>query len=93
LLHCDNALAMKEREAKSGTRMRIQETAPKEFARHRSTIEALARDAQVEAAYVTELYEHKLGELQAHAKVRDFLQVLAARAVRSQLRRQQRHAA
>jgi len=67
--------------------MHIHETAPREFARHRSAIEALARNAAVDAAYVKELYERELNELQAHAKVRDFLPVLVAGAVRRRLNR------
>jgi hypothetical protein len=69
-------------------RMRIQDTAPAEFARHSSAIEALAREACAEPAYVKELYERQLDGLEAHVKVRDYLPVLACRVVRSALREQ-----
>ena len=73
--------------------MRIQDTAPAEFARHKSAVEALAREAGAELAYVQELYERRLGELERQVKVRDFLPVLACRVVRSALSEQRAKAA
>jgi hypothetical protein len=60
-------------------------------AQHGSTIEALARETGGEPARVRELYERELAQLEAHAKVRGFLSVLACRKVRVALREVPRH--
>ena len=70
--------------------MNNQDQAKREYARHRSAIAALARDAGAEPAYVRELYESHLEELQARATVRDYLSVLTCRAVRNVLRERRR---
>ena len=51
-------------------------------ARHQSTIEALAREMRVEPARVRHLFERELAQLEAQAKVRAYLLVLACRNVR-----------
>jgi hypothetical protein len=55
-------------------------------AQHGSIIEALARETGTELSHVKELYEHELAQLEANAKVRGFLSVLACRHVRMALR-------
>jgi hypothetical protein len=55
-------------------------------AQHGATIEALARETGSEPAYVRELYERELAQLESNAKVRGFLSVLACRNVRMVLR-------
>jgi hypothetical protein len=55
-------------------------------AQHGATIEALARETGSEPAHVSELYERELAHLEANAKVRGFLSVLAWRSVRMALR-------
>jgi predicted short-subunit dehydrogenase-like oxidoreductase (DUF2520 family) len=55
-------------------------------AQHASIIEALARETGGEPAHVRELYERELTHLEANAKVRGFLSVLACRSVRMALR-------
>ena len=52
-----------------------------------SAIEALARDMGAEPAFVKELYERELAQLEVNAKVRGFLSVLACRNVRMVLRK------
>jgi hypothetical protein len=54
-------------------------------AQHGSVIEALARETGREPAHVRELYERELADLEANAKVRGFLSVLACRKVRMAL--------
>jgi hypothetical protein len=53
---------------------------------HGSTIEALARETGNEPVHVRELYERELAHLEANAKVRGFLSILACRNVRVALR-------
>jgi hypothetical protein len=48
----------------------------------RYAVEKLARDMGAELALVRELYERELTQLEANAKVRGFLSVLAGRKVR-----------
>ena len=55
-------------------------------AQHGSVIEQLARETGGEPAHVKELYERELAHLEANAKVRGFLSVLACRSVRMALR-------
>ena len=55
-------------------------------AHHGSVIEELARETGREPARVKELYERELAHLEANAKVRGFLTVLACRRVRMALR-------
>jgi hypothetical protein len=55
-------------------------------AQHGSVIEELARETGGEPARVKELYERELAHLEANAKVRGFLSVLACRSVRMALR-------
>jgi hypothetical protein len=50
-----------------------------------SIVEALARETGCEAAHVKELYECEFAKLEANAKVRGFLSVLASRNVRTAL--------
>ena len=50
-----------------------------------SIVEALARETGREAAHVKELYEREFAKLEANAKVRGFLSVLAYRNVRTAL--------
>ena len=66
--------------------MRIEEHAAPEAAQHGSAIEALARETGAEPAKIQELYERELADLEATAKVRGFLSVLASRNVRAALR-------
>jgi hypothetical protein len=54
-------------------------------AQHGSVIEELARETGRDPARVKELYEHELAHLEARAKVRGFLSVLACRSVRMAL--------
>jgi hypothetical protein len=54
---------------------------------HGSTIEALARETGSEPVEVRDLYERELAHLEANAKVRGFLSILACRNVRVALRR------
>jgi hypothetical protein len=51
----------------------------------RSIVEALARETGREAAQVKELYEREFAKLEANAKVRGFLSILAYRNVRTAL--------
>ena len=51
----------------------------------KSIVEALARETGREAAYVKELLEREFAQLEANAKVRAFLSVLAYRNVRTAL--------
>jgi hypothetical protein len=51
-------------------------------ANDRYAVERLARDMDAELALVRELYERELTELEANAKVKGFLLVLAGRKVR-----------
>jgi hypothetical protein len=55
-------------------------------AQHASVVEALARETGAEPSHVQQLYEHELAQLEANAKVRGFLSVLACRHVRMALR-------
>lgn len=55
-------------------------------ARHRSAIDALARETHADPSRVRELYERELAELGAHAKVVGYLPVLARRNVKATLR-------
>ena len=55
-------------------------------AQYGSVIEELARETGREPARVKELYELELAHLEANAKVRGFLSVLACRSVRMALR-------
>lgn len=52
---------------------------------HRSIVEALARETGREAAYIKELYEREFAKLEANAKVRGFLAILAYRNARTAL--------
>jgi hypothetical protein len=54
-----------------------------ESARHQAAIDSLARETRAEPAYVRQLYEQELANLEANAKVRGYLFVLASRNVRS----------
>jgi Protein of unknown function (DUF3562) len=65
--------------------MNLNHSAGRESANHQSTIEALARESRADPAYVRKLYEKVLAELEATAKVRSFLFVLACRNVRAAL--------
>ena len=49
-------------------------------------VEALARETRTEPAYVRQLYEKALAELEANAKIRGYLAVLAGKGVRTALR-------
>jgi hypothetical protein len=51
----------------------------------RSVVEALARETGREAAHVKELYEREFAKLEATAKVRGFLSILAYRNARTAL--------
>ena len=51
----------------------------------RYAVEKLARDMDAELALVRELYERELIQLEANAKVKGFLSVLAGRKVRLKL--------
>ncbi len=53
-----------------------------------SVIESLARETGAELGQVRELYERELAQLEATAKVRGFLSVIASRKVRLVLREQ-----
>jgi hypothetical protein len=66
--------------------MHVRDTKVVESARHQSTIEALARETRAEPSHVRQLYDHALSKLEANAKVRDYLSVLAQRSVRTALR-------
>jgi hypothetical protein len=66
--------------------MHVRDAKAVESARHQSTIEALARETRAEPAYVRQLYDQALSELEANAKVRGYLSVLARRSVRTALR-------
>jgi len=55
--------------------------------RYGAVIDALARETGTELEHVKELYERELAQLEATAKVRGFLPVLAASKVRVALRR------
>lgn len=55
-------------------------------AQYKSVIEELARETGHEPARVKEMYERELAHLEANAKVRGFLSVLAYRNVRMALR-------
>jgi hypothetical protein len=57
-----------------------------EAARRQSTIVALARETNTEPAHVQRLYDARLAQLGAGAKVRSYLSVLASRNVRAELR-------
>ena len=57
-----------------------------ESAQHGSIIERLALETGSEPAHVRDLYERELAQLEATAKVRRFLSVLACRNVRMELR-------
>jgi hypothetical protein len=58
-----------------------------ESARHQSAIEALALETRTEPARVRQLYDAALAQLEATAKVRGYLFVLAARNVRLALQK------
>ena len=66
--------------------MRLTNAKVYESARHQSTVEALARETRTEPAYVRQLYEKALAELEANAKIRGYLAVLAGKGVRTALR-------
>ncbi len=51
----------------------------------RSVVEALAWESGREVAYIKELYEREFAKLEANAKVRGFLSILAYRNVRTAL--------
>jgi hypothetical protein len=57
-----------------------------ESRRHGSDIETLARETGSEPAYVKELYERELAHLEANAKIRGYVSLLACRNVRMALR-------
>jgi hypothetical protein len=57
-----------------------------ESARHQSTVDALARETRAEPAYVRQLYDVALAELEANARIRGYLAVLAGKGVRAALR-------
>jgi len=57
-----------------------------ESRRHGSVIETLARETGSEPSYVKALYERELAHLEANAKVRGYVSVLACRNVRMALR-------
>jgi hypothetical protein len=56
-----------------------------ELARWQAAIESLAREMNAEPSYVRELFEQEFAELEANAKVRGYLHVLASRNVRTAL--------
>jgi hypothetical protein len=66
--------------------MQVRDAKAVESARHQSTIEALARETREEPSRVRQLYNHALAKLEANAKVRGYLGVLAHRSVRAALR-------
>ena len=70
--------------------MRVNDGKASESARHRSTVEALAREMRTEAAQIQPLYDKALARLEANAKVRGYLVVLAGKNVRSALREARR---
>lgn len=66
--------------------MRVNDVKASESARHESAVEALARETGTEPGHVRQLYDKALARLEANAKVRGYLTVLAGRNVRSSLR-------
>jgi hypothetical protein len=66
--------------------MKVNAATASESARHQSAIEALARETRTEPAHVRQLYDKALARLEADAKVRGYLVVLAGRNVRAALR-------
>ena len=52
------------------------------LAKHQAAIEALARETDTEPAYVQQLYDRELAELEANAKIHGYLSILASRKVR-----------
>jgi Protein of unknown function (DUF3562) len=57
-----------------------------ESARHQSTVDALARETRTEPAYVRQLYDKVLADLEANARIRGYLAVLAGKGVKTALR-------
>jgi hypothetical protein len=57
-----------------------------ESRRDGSVIETLARETGSEPAYVRELYEREVAHLEANAKIRGYVSLLASRNVRIVLR-------
>ena len=66
--------------------MQVRDEKAVESARHQSTIEALAHETRTELSHVRQLYDQALARLEANAKVRGYLSVLARRTVRTALR-------
>lgn len=58
----------------------------RELSLHMGVIEDLAREWDLPASEVSQLYETELARLKAQARVRDFLPLLASHAVRDALR-------
>jgi hypothetical protein len=54
----------------------------------RSPAEAIARESDVPPEVVREIYEQELSSLASHAKITQYLGVLASRRVRMMLRKQ-----
>jgi Protein of unknown function (DUF3562) len=65
--------------------MHLNHSADREFAKHQSTIKALARESRADPAEVRKLYQEALAELETNAKVHSFLYLLAWRTVRAAL--------
>lgn len=59
-----------------------------ESLQHDAAIAAIARETGLEQRLIKELYEREWAELAAHATVRNFISMLAARNVRVALSRQ-----
>ena len=66
--------------------MHVRDAKAVESARHQATIEALARETRAEPALIRHLYDQALSTLEANAKVRSYLSVLARSTVRTALR-------
>ena len=65
--------------------MAVNDATASEAARHQSAVEALARETGTEPGRVRQLYDAALARLEANAKVRGYLSVLAGRNVRSSI--------
>jgi Protein of unknown function (DUF3562) len=66
--------------------MHVSNAKGSESARHQSTVDALARETRTEPAYVRRLYDEVLAELEANAKIRGYIAVLACKGVKTALR-------